>query len=235
MGAYSFALAIVSAIYHRNETGEGQWIDASQSEAGLFVAGTAYLDASANRRSWRRTGNRSPFKPAAPHGAYRCTGDDAWLAVACFDEDEWRGLCRVAGRPEWLDDRRFATLADRIENQDELDALVGAWTAGMDAYAAMNALQEAGVPAGVCQTAADRFDRDPQLRHLEWMTELAGTKIGTWPVPEVPVRMSGATVTVGGTLNRGAPCYGEDNAYVYGELLGISEDGIAELAAEGVI
>ena len=80
--------------------------------------------------------------------------------------------------------------------------------------------RQAGVPAGVCQTAEDRCDHDPQLRHLDWLTELTGTKIGTWPVAEVPVRMSGATVTVGGTLGRGAPCYGEDNDYVYSGLSG---------------
>jgi crotonobetainyl-CoA:carnitine CoA-transferase CaiB-like acyl-CoA transferase len=235
IGAYSFAVAIIAALYHRNATGSGQRIDASQSEAGLFVAGSSYLDWSANGRAWRRTGNRSPFKPAAPHGAYRCAGTDSWLAIACFNVDEWRGLCRVAGHDEWGRDPRFGTLPDRLAHQDELDALVTGWTSGQDSYAAMQALQEAGVPAGVCQTAADRCDRDPQLRHLNWMTELRGTKIGTWPVPEVPVKMSGATVTVGGTINRGAPCYGEDNAYVYGELLGMSDGEIAELAADGVI
>jgi hypothetical protein len=160
---------------------------------------------------------------------------DAWLAIACFEEEDWRALCRVAGHDEWLRDRRFADLADRLANQDQLDLLVSSWTAGQDAFKTMQALQEAGVPAGVCQTAADRCDRDPQLRHLNWMTELPGTKIGTWPVPEVPVRMSGATVTVGGITNRGSPTYGEDNAYVYGQLLGMSEREIAELAADNVI
>jgi crotonobetainyl-CoA:carnitine CoA-transferase CaiB-like acyl-CoA transferase len=235
VGAYSFAVAIIAALYHRNATGEGQWIDASQSEAGLFVGGSSYLDWSANGRAWHRAGNRSPFKPAAPHGAYRCAGEDSWLAIACFDEDEWRGLCRAAAHEEWVADPRFRTLPDRLAHQEELDEVVTGWTSGQDAYAAMEVLQGAGVPAGVCQTAADRCDRDPQLRHLGWMTELPGTKIGTWPVPEVPVKMSGATVTVGGTINRGAPCYGEDNAYVYGELLGMSDGEIAELAADGVI
>src|SRR5262249_35627212 len=129
MGAYSFALAIVAALYHRNATGEGQRIDASQSEAGLFVAGTSYLDAAANHRSWQRTGNRSPFKPAAPHGAYACAGTDSWLAIACFDDEEWRALCRVARREQWLADDRFTTLTARIANQDELDELVAGWAA----------------------------------------------------------------------------------------------------------
>lgn len=235
MGAYSFALAIISALYYRNATGKGQWIDASQCEAGLFVAGTAYLDAEVNGRSWRRIGNRSPFKPAAPHGIYRCAGSDAWLAIACFTEPEWHALSRVAGHHEWSSDARFETLEKRLANQDALDSSITSWTSQIDRYRAMQVLQEAGVPAGVCQTAEDRYDHDPQLRHLNWMTEVAGTKIGTWPVPEVPVRMSGATVTVAGTINRGAPTYGEDNAYVYGELLGMSGDEIDELAADGVI
>jgi crotonobetainyl-CoA:carnitine CoA-transferase CaiB-like acyl-CoA transferase len=235
MGAYSFALGIISALYYRNVTGRGQRIDASQCEAGLFVAGTSYLDWTANRRATARTGNRSPYKPAAPHGAYRCAGEDRWLAISCFDDAEWCALARAAGQEEWIRDPRFATLADRLANQDDLDAVVSSWTAGQDAFEAMRLLQEAGVPAGVCQTAADRVDRDPQLRHLQWMTELPGTKIGTWPVPEVPVRMTGATVTVGGLTGRGAPNYGEDNLDVYGRLLGMSEADVAQLAADGVI
>jgi crotonobetainyl-CoA:carnitine CoA-transferase CaiB-like acyl-CoA transferase len=234
MGAYSFALSMISALHYRNLTGRGQRIDASQCEAGLFVGGSSFLDWSANGRLSSRSGNRSLGKPAAPHGAYRCAGTDSWLAIACF-EDDWSALCRVAGHEEWLRDPRFTSLAERLGHQDDLDRLVTEWTSAMDAFRAMQLLQEAGVSAGVCQTAADRYDRDPQLRHLEWMTELPGTKIGTWPVPEVPVRMSGATVTVGGITHRGAPTYGEDNAYVYGQLLGISEREIAELAADNVI
>ena len=74
MGAYSFALAMLSALFHRERTGEGQWIDASQTEVGLFINGTAILDWSANGRIWTRYGNRSPYKPAAPHGVYPCAG-----------------------------------------------------------------------------------------------------------------------------------------------------------------
>jgi crotonobetainyl-CoA:carnitine CoA-transferase CaiB-like acyl-CoA transferase len=235
IGAYSFGLAITAAIYHRNETGNGQWIDASQSEAGLFLGGTTYLDAAVNGRSWQRIGNRSPYKPAAPHGAYRCTGEDSWIAIACFTDDEWESLCRVAGHEEWLADERFATLAGRIDHQDELDRLVTSWTSTTEARGLMESLQAAGVPAGACQTAEDRVDRDPQLRHLQWMTEVTGTKIGTWPIPELPVRMSGSTATVAGSINRGAPTYGEDNTYVFGDLLGMSNDEIAALAADEVI
>jgi crotonobetainyl-CoA:carnitine CoA-transferase CaiB-like acyl-CoA transferase len=235
MGAYSFALAMLSALFHRERTGEGQWIDASQTEVGLFIMGTSVLDWSANGRIWSRFGNRSPYKPAAPHGAYPCAGEDRWLAIACFTETEWRSLTEVAGHPEWAKDSRFATLAQRLAHHDALDALVGEWTRSHDEYVLMMALQRAGVPAGVCQTAGDRCERDPQLKALEWLTEVTGTKIGRWPIAEVPVKMSESPAYIGGRIDRGAPCYGEDNHYVYGELLGMSAQEIAALAAEGVI
>ncbi|MGE3622116.1 MAG: CoA transferase, partial [Acidimicrobiia bacterium] len=234
IGAYSFATAMLTALHHRERTGRGQWIDASQTESGLFIAGGAVLDWSANGRAWARTGNRSPHKPAAPHGAYPCAGEDRWIALACFEDDEWQALAKVVGEP-WTADSRFATLAGRLRRQDELDGLVGAWTATRERYALMAELQEAGVPAGVCQTAEDRCDVDPQLAHLRWLTEVTGTKIGRWPVAEVPVKMSATPPHAGGPLDRGAPGYGEDNEWVLGELLGMSSAEIARLAEEDVI
>ncbi len=234
MGAYSFALAMLSALYHRERTGQGQWIDASQTEVGLFINGPAILDWSANDRIWKRYGNRSPYKPASPHGAYPCAGDDRWIAIACFNDAEWRALAKVAGHPEWAQDNRFVTLEARLAHQDALDAAVGEWTKSRDGYDTMHALQKAGVLAGVCQTAGDRCDSDPQLKSLEWLTEVTGTKIGRWPLAEVPIKLSESPAYVGGRIDRGAPCYGEDNEYVFGELLGMSSQEIEALAAEGV-
>jgi crotonobetainyl-CoA:carnitine CoA-transferase CaiB-like acyl-CoA transferase len=235
MGAYGYALALLGAIYHRERTGEGQWIDASQCESGIFLTGATILDWAANERVFRRYGNRSPYKPAAPHGAYRCAGKDCWIAIACFSDAEWQALARVAEQGAWLDDRRFATLETRLQHQDSLDAAVGAWTQTQDRYDCMMKLQKAGVPAGVCQNAEDRVDTDPQLRHLEWLTEVTGTKIGTWPVYEIPMKLSKTPAYIGGPINRGAPCYGEDNLWVLTELLGRSQGDVERLAEEGVI
>jgi len=235
MGAYGYALALLGALYHRDRTGQGQWIDASQCESGLFLTGAQILDWSANGREWTRYGNRSPYKPAAPHGAYRCKGSDRWVAIACFTDAEWQALARVAGHGEWLDDGRFRTLADRLAHQDALDAIVGAWAAGQTAEDVMMSLQNAGVPAGVCQNAEDRCDKDPQLKHLKWLTEVTGTKIGTWPVYELPMKLSRTPAYVGGPINRGAPCYGEDNTWLLTNLLGMSESDVQRLAEDGVI
>jgi crotonobetainyl-CoA:carnitine CoA-transferase CaiB-like acyl-CoA transferase len=235
IGAYSFATAILGALYHRDRTGRGQWIDSSQCESGIYLGGVPVLDWSANNRVWSRIGNRSPYKPAAPHGAYRCAGEDRWIAIAAFDEAAWQAMARVAGRKDWLSDPRFATLEARLLNQDALDAAVTEWTVGQDAHACMHALQAAGVPAGVCQNAEDRCDRDPQLEALAWMTEVNGTKIGRWPVTEVPTKLSGTPPYSGGIIDRGAPGYGEDNARLLGELLGYSSAEVAALAEENVI
>jgi crotonobetainyl-CoA:carnitine CoA-transferase CaiB-like acyl-CoA transferase len=235
IGAYSFASAMLAALYYRERTGMGQRIDASQTETGLFVGGTAVLDRSANGRGWTRYGNRSPYKPAAPHGIYPSSGGDAWIAIACFDERHWRELIAEAGEPEWAHDLRFATLELRLGAQDALDAAIGGWTNGRDRYELMDALQARGVPAGVCQTAEDRVETDPQLRELAWLTELPGTRIGTWPVADFSVRMSETPADIGGPVGRAAPIYGEDNEYVYGELLGYSTADIARLAEDGVI
>lgn len=235
IGAYGFALAALGALYHRDQTGQGQWIDSSQCESGIFQTATAILDWSANDRIWQRYGNRSPYKPAAPHGAYRCAGDDNWLAIACFDETDWKNFISVSGLSRLVSDPRFATLEARLKHQDALDAVITEWTLGQNPYDAMIALQATAVPAGVCQTAGDRCDRDPQLAALNWLTEVKGTKIGQWPVIEFPVKLSQTPSYAGGPIDRGAPCYGEDNDYILGEILGFSTKDIKTLADENVI
>src|SRR5690606_38272990 len=171
-GAYNMANAMLAALYRRNVTGKGCYIDASQAETGIYLTGTAVLDYSANGRRWSRYGIRSRYMPAAPHGAYRTRGEDRWIAIAAFDEADWQALVRVLGAPAWARDPRFARLEDRLTHQDALDALLEQETNDRDGFELMQALQAAGVAAGVCQTAEDRFESDPQLKHLGWMVEL---------------------------------------------------------------
>jgi crotonobetainyl-CoA:carnitine CoA-transferase CaiB-like acyl-CoA transferase len=234
-GAYSMALSILAALYHRDLTGEGQWIDASQTEAGIMLTQVPVLDWSANGRSWERTGNRAAYAEIAPQGIYRCAGDDRWIAITCATEAQWQALATAAGHAEWLADPRFATVADRITHHDALDAALSAWTRGFEPYELMLKLQAAGIPAGVCQTAGDRCDNDPQLRHLGWLTELTGTRIGRWPLAELPVRMSRTPPYLGGRPDRAAPLYGEDNEAILTGLLGMSAAEVAELTEQGVL
>jgi crotonobetainyl-CoA:carnitine CoA-transferase CaiB-like acyl-CoA transferase len=232
-GAYQMALAMMAALYRQRATGQGCWIDSSQAEVGIFLTGASILDHSANGRTWARYGNRSPYKPAAPHGAYRARGEDRWIAIAAFSDEQWWAVTRVLGTPHWAADPRLATLTLRLANQDYLDRLVNEATATWDAFELMSALQRAGVAAGVCQTAEDRYEHDPQLQHLGWMTEVEQSEIGKWPVKEVPVKFSETPPYIGGFLDRHGPSYGEDNDYVFRTILGLDHDEIARLAQQG--
>ena len=101
--------------------------------------------------------------------------------------------------------------------------------------ALLPALQAAGVPAGVCQTAEDRCETDPQLRHGNWLVELEQPTIGRWPAKEVPVTFSETPPCVGGFYHRMGPDYGQDTRDVLRDLLGMDEARIAELAEAGVV
>jgi crotonobetainyl-CoA:carnitine CoA-transferase CaiB-like acyl-CoA transferase len=230
------ALAVIGALHYRNRTGRGQYIDQAQYAPGLFLSGTALLDFCANGRRTTRHGNRSPHLPAAPHGIYRCTGDDAWIAIAAFSEAEWRGLCGCMGHPAWTREARFASLEARLASQDSLDALVDEWTRGQERYELMYRLQAAGVPAGVVQSPEDKFRTDPQLKVRDFFVHLDHSELGTWPFTRhLTPKLSATPAHPGGPTHRGAPCIGEDNAYVYAQVLGMGADEIRALEAKGII
>ena len=169
--------------------------------------------------------------PTAPIGAEELT---AGSPLPCSATRNGTASGRPWAGPPGPTTRKFATLDLRLANQDELDRHVETWTSGRDPFEAMQLLQQSGVRAGVCQTAEDRVEHDPQLAHLQWLVECPQTEIGTWPVREVPIRYGRTPATQGGTLGRGAPNYGEDNQYVLKQILGLSDDEINDLS-EGVI
>lgn len=234
-GAYHMANAMMAALYYRDRTGEGCWIDSAQVEVGIQLTGTAVLDYAVNGRGWQRTGNRSYNKAAAPHGAYRGVGYERWIAIAAFTDEQWQAFLSVLGRMQWASDPRLCNLELRLANQDHLDRLVAEAVSTWDVFELMTALQRCGVPAGVCQKAQDRCDDDPQLAHLEWQVELNQSEIGTWPVKEIPVRMSETPPYIGGLYDRHGPSYGEDTDRVLQQVLHLSPQQIATLRADQVI
>ena len=221
--------AVLAALDHRARTGEGSFVALSQLEATIACFGDVLLERLANDREPERRGNRRPG--AAPHGAYRCRGEDRWLAIAVEDDAAWRGLCEATGRRAWASDPRFATLAARLAHQDALDAELEAWTRERDAYAAMERLQAAGVPAGVVQDARDQLERDPQLRargHFERVPHLVKGSVVANGVP------LGLTGTPGRSGASGA-AVGEHDQEVFRGLLGLSEDEYRSAVEDGAI
>ena len=167
---------------------------------------------------------------------YRCAGDDAWVAIAAFSEDEWHALRACMQQPAWSGEERFATLHARIKHQDDLDRLVEAWTVDKDRYDLMYQLQEAGVPAGAVQSHVDKFEIDPQLKVRDFFVHLDHSELGTWPFTRhLTPKLWKTPAHPGGITQRGAPCLGEDNEYVYTKLLGLSREEMSAFQAKGVI
>ena len=139
------AFAVLSALFYRERTGKGQYIDMSQWESSMAVIGEAFFNLTMNSEQPARNGNRS--ERMAPHGQFMAAGDDAWISIVCTDDEDWRKLCEVMGKPELADDARFKTLADRKANEDELEMLIMEWTLGQDPFEATAQLQAAGISA----------------------------------------------------------------------------------------
>ncbi|MCZ6875004.1 MAG: CoA transferase [bacterium] len=233
--AYYGAMGALCALHFRNRTGEGQHIDMSQAGVGLLHTGTSILDAVVNRHQTVRTENRSPYRPAAPHGVYPCMGEDRWCAIAVFSDSEWQALCEAMGHPRWTEKPPYASFESRLLHQDSLDVEMAVWTRQYTAEEVMQRLQAHGVRAGVVQTAEDKVRHDPQLAARGYFVDLPHSRFGVLPVEGVPMQFSETPMHPGGVTQRGAPRWGEDNAYVYGKLLGLSEDEMADYTEKGII
>ena len=233
--AFYNSAAIMLALYQRNMTGEGAEIDVSAVEVGINLLGPIMLDVTVNHRRTRGddypTGNRLEHPKAAPHGVYPSSGEDRWVAIAVFDDDEWRSLVEAVGHPGWADDPRFETVEGRVAHQDELDGRLAEWTRGRDRFEVMKLLQGAGVRAGAVQNAQDINETDPQVAARDVFFEMDHPVIGDARFEGVPIRFSAMTPDNW----RSGPLLGEDNDYVFGEVLGLDCDELERLKAEGVI
>jgi len=214
IGALFACLAFLGALEYRQRTGEGQYIDISQVEAMASLLGDAFV----------------PRKEEVFGGVYRCKGEDRWCALSVASDEEWRGFKKALHSPAWADDRRFATLASRLENKPALDRLIESWTVGHTAEEVMALLQKNGVAAGVVESAAD-LARDPQLGERGFFVKLDRPDMGRTVSDAAPIRLSDTPAR----YTRAAPLPGRDNDYVYGELLGLGKREMAELTEQGVI
>jgi crotonobetainyl-CoA:carnitine CoA-transferase CaiB-like acyl-CoA transferase len=219
------SLAVLGALEQRRHTGAGQYIDISEVEVMAGLLGEAIADFREKGREPQPMGNRS--REAAPHGVYPCRGKDRWCAIAVFTGAAWNGFKRALGNPVWAEEEKFSTVAGRIENEEELDRRISAWTKRHTAEAVMARLQKNGVAAGVVQNAADLAD-DPQIKQRGFFIDRPD--IGKL-VDASPIRLSETPAT----CNRPAPSPGRDNDYVYGKLLGLSQKEINDLRDKGVI
>lgn len=227
MNATAAAYAIVAALYHRQQTGEGQFIDYSQCEGVTSLTGEVLLDYEMNGRSPDRKGNTDEL--VAPHAVYQCWGVDRWVALTVETDEEFEALARVIGRPDLAVDPRFADATSRKRNEAELDCLISEWTRPRDREQVVEVLCQAGLAAAPSRNAWDLF-RDPHLRERGAFVEVDHPELGRREFVGAPWRMSDYEPLV-----RHAPLFGEHNDYVFRELLGLSELDLAELRRHQVI
>jgi len=225
-GLNAFA-AILAAIHHRNQTGEGQYIDLSMQEANLAFAGEAAMEFLRNGRQRERMGNRHPA--FAPHGIFRCAGDDRWIAIACETGEQWARLRHALGTPPSLESADFATSATRKANEAQLETAIECITRDADRDELAALLIAAGVIAAPVHDALE-VAGDAALRARGIIGPVAHAEAGEWlqalipwqyPVsPHPPVRP--------------APRLGEHSAEVLAELLGMGPEEYRALAEAGI-
>jgi crotonobetainyl-CoA:carnitine CoA-transferase CaiB-like acyl-CoA transferase len=219
------AVALFSALHHRRESGEGQFIDLSQLEASTWFTGDALVEASLTGRDRVRRGNRDASK--APHNTYPCL-DGRWVAIACVDDDAWKRLVALALGAEWASEN-YANRKDRAAVEDDIDRAISAWTAGLPANEVAAQCQAVGVAAGAVLNGQDLAENE-HLKAREYFLEYGRRWIGTRRHPGQPFRLSAALpVEV-----RPAPTLGEHTAEVLGSLLNLTAAELEALEASDI-
>jgi crotonobetainyl-CoA:carnitine CoA-transferase CaiB-like acyl-CoA transferase len=227
-GGVMGAVAVVMALRYRRRTGKGQQIELAQAENFLPYLAEALMDYSMNGRETPPQGNH--HSSHAPHNVYPCAGPDRWITIDVGDDAGWRGLCDVLGRPAWSCDQRFADPLSRWHHREELDGLLAKETRDRDLFELWHALIEAGVTAGPVQNERDAFSC-PQLRARGFFEPLTSPDTGTFEYPGLTFKLANTP----NHLRRHPVMLGEDNDYVYHELLDLPEEEFSRLVENGHI
>jgi benzylsuccinate CoA-transferase BbsF subunit len=239
-------MGVLTALHHRNATGQGQHVDLSQMTAGITLAGPAFLDRTVNGRPARRQGyppgNRTVWPGAplmhnyrgptvAPHNVYRTKGGEHndWCVIACFSDQEWQTLVDLMGRPTWATNAKFSHLSGRLHHQEEMDEGIEQWTQTLGKYELTEKCQAVGVRALPVQSSQDRVEHDSQLKARGLYTELDHPLLGRRQVQGAPFKLSKTPATI----RSPAPLIGQHTPHVLQELLGLSRQEIKEGYADG--
>ena len=224
VGGLHGVFALMVALRERERTGRGQWIELAQVESLIPFVGDAIVDFQFTGKVPAARGNR--HREHAPHGIYRCAGDDNWIALACETDDQWQSLARALG----IDDKRFATASERKTNEDALDAELSRSIAQLSADDCIERLREAGVLAAPVNPASAVM-ADPQIQSREYFVAIDRAVVGTHLYPGAVARLPDTPLRA----DTPAPLLGEHNRQVFAETLGMTDDEISELERSGVI
>lgn len=224
ISGYHAIFALLSALEYREQTGKGQFIECAQVEAAMNYMGAPLADYQLNDRVWSRIGNRE--RGIAPQGAYKAQGHDAWVAVSITNNEEWAALCKAIGKPELA--QMYASYQERFAHHDEIDEAITAWTMQYTHHEAAQKLREANIPAAPTLGIHEIVEHE-YLSDL--FQEIERDFVGSHKYPSWPLFINGERLR----HRKPTPTLGQDNQYVYKELLNVSDEEYERLLAKGII
>ena len=229
VAAVTGAFAALAALIHRARTGDGQHIDVAMLETTEMVLAEGLLEFAMNGREPRRLGNRDRWM--APHNCYKAKGGPLdWVTIAVGSEREWKLFCAAIGQAALADDPRFCSAEMRKRNEDELDAIISAWTQPRERWEITALLQAAAVAAIPTMSSKDLAE-DPHLKQRGFFPQLEHPEVGRRIHTGIPWTMSGTPCRV----QRSAPLMGADTEDVLGSVLGLSSAEIKRLRESGAL
>ncbi|MFG1466484.1 CoA transferase [Xanthobacter sp. DSM 24535] len=220
--------ALLLALLHRDQTGQGQHVDLAQVECLFPHLAPWAIECGVTGKTAGRVGNRHPHH--SPSGVYRCDGADAWVFISVLDDAMWKRLCETVERSDWRDDPSMQDHEQRDRQAERIEKAISAWTSRRSPQDAMEVLQANRVATGVVRSPFHIKD-DPHLRARHFWQTAQHPFAGSFTHSSLPIQ-EGQQHYV---LKRVAPTLGQDNDFVLGELLGLSPVEIADLAARGII
>lgn len=221
-------VALFAALAERDRTGTGMFIDLAANEALTWYSGETFLELAMTGRVAGRDGT---WPPTLLQGCYRSAGEERFISIAVGTDAEWLALCEEMADPAMVDDERFATALLRLEHREAIDRCINAWTARHENVTLAERLQARGVAAFPTLNGEEAYSA-PHLWEREAFSTFTHPLTGnTATLVGPPWSLSGTPVSARGM----GPVLGEHNEYVFGELLGLSSDEIAQLSADGVL
>ncbi len=227
IGGLNAGAAMLLALFVQQATGQGRHVNLSQVESMLPLAAPFILEQSVSGAVSPREGNRHPLH--APHGCYRCAGEDEWFVLSVTDDAQWQALCRVLGREDLAAEARFANASGRRTEHDRIDAAITAWSVDRTAEEAMRALQHDGIPAGVVRPMAQVL-QDSHLRARGFWAEVERAYVGRYLASTALFRTGSDPMPIRNV----APTLGQHTGQVLTRVLGLAPEQIVALERQGI-
>ena len=227
MGGFNAAFATLAALHAARATGRGMLVEAPLAEGALVLASEQAIVYSRTGELLGRDGNHS--RRCAPQGVYPVADALHGIAISIVDDDQWRSIGTLAPGERWAKDPRFVDFAGRRQHREELDRLLATWSSTQRGEILRQRLVELGIPAALAADARFTHD-DPQVQATRYFEDVTHPIAGTLPIPTLPFRVDG----IDRWSRTPPPQLGQDTVAVLTELLGISEDDVAQLVDSGI-